>query len=177
LAAETLTQEDPMASTAHSNHLPPLGTHQRGEVGQQLQATLVELVDLSLLGKQLHWTVVGPLFRPLHLQLDELIDAWRSLADTVAERAVAIGFVPDAQSATVASDSPLRGVERGELEDRVVVRELTGRLAEAAERARERMDRLAELDAASQDVMIEVVRALEEQVWMIRAQFSDSHAH
>jgi DNA-binding ferritin-like protein len=32
------------------------------------------------------------------------------------------------------------------------------------------MDRLGELDAASQDVVIEVVRALEEQLWMMRAQ-------
>ncbi len=162
-----------MTSTAHSNHLPALGEpHMREEVGQQLQALLVELLDLSLLGKQLHWNVVGPLFRPLHLQLDELIDSWRELADTVAERAVTIGFAPDGQSATVASGSPLRGVERGEIEDRAVVRELTMRLAEVAERARERMDRLGELDPASQDVVIEVVRALEQQLWMIRAQFT-----
>lgn len=161
-----------MTSTTHSSHLPALAEpHQREEVGQQLQATLVELVDLALLGKQLHWTVVGPLFRPLHQQLDELIDAWRDLADSVAERAVAIGFYPDGQTATVAAGTPLRGVERGELEDRVVVRELRGRLAEVAERARERMDRLGDLDAASQDVLIAVVRALEEQLWMVRAQF------
>ena len=127
-----------MTSTMHSTHFPPLGEpHQREEVGHQLQATLVELVDLSLLGKQLHWNVVGPLFRPLHLQLDELIDSWRELADTVAERAVAIGFSPDGQSTTIASDAPLRAVNRGEIEDPVVVRELTGRLAEVAERARE----------------------------------------
>ena len=30
------------------------------------------------------------------------------------------------------------------------------------------MDRLGEIDAASQDVVIEVVRALEQQLWMIR---------
>ena len=164
-----------MASTLHSSHLPALGTHQREEVGQQLQGLLVELVDLSLLGKQLHWTVVGPLFRPLHTHLDELVDSWRELADTVAERAIAIGFIPDGQSATIASETPVRGVERDEFEDHVVVRELTSRLAEVAERARERMDRLGEIDAASQDVVIEVVRALEEQLWMIRAQFPDAH--
>ncbi len=163
-----------MVSHTHSAApLPALGTHQREEVGQQLQGMLVELVDLSLVGKQLHWTVVGPHFRSLHLQLDELVDSWRVLADTVAERAVAIGFVPDGQGATVAADSPLQRVERTELEDRVVVRELTLRLAEVSERARERMDRLGELDAASQDVVIEVQRALEEQLWMIRAQFSE----
>jgi starvation-inducible DNA-binding protein len=160
-----------MAIVARSAHLPPLGEpHEREEVGQQLQALLVELVDLSLLGKQLHWTVTGPMFRPLHLQLDELVDSWRELADTVAERAVAIGFIPDGQSAAVAADTPLRGVQRDQLEDRVVTRELTTRLAEVAERARERMDRLGELDAASQDVVTEVVRALEEQLWMVRTQ-------
>ena len=164
-----------MASTAHSTHLPPLGTHQRDEVGQQLQALLVELVDLSLLGKQLHWAVVGPLFRPLHEQLDELTDSWRELGDIVAERAVALGFIPDGQSGTVAADTPVLPVGRGELEDHVVVRELTSRLADTAERTRERMDRLGELDAASQDVVIQVLRALEEQVWMIRAQFPDAH--
>ena len=39
------------------------------------------------------------------------------------------------------------------------------------DRARERMDKLGEIDAASQDVIIEVVRALEQQLWMIRVQF------
>jgi starvation-inducible DNA-binding protein len=162
-----------MTLSAHRTHLPPFAEpHQREEVGQQLQALLVELIDLSLLSKQLHWTVVGPLFRPLHVQLDDMIEAWRALSDALAERAVAIGFVPDGQSVTIASDTPLRAVQRGELEDHVVVRELTHRLAEVAERARERMDRLGELDAASQDAVIEVVRTLEEQLWMIRVQFS-----
>ncbi len=159
-----------MAPTTQA-HLPSLGEHQRDEVGNQLQAMLVELVDLSLLGKQLHWTVTGPLFKPLHEHLDELVDAWRELADVVAERAVAIGHFPDGQSAAVSSSSNLHGVERGGLEDHVVVRELTSRVADVAERARERMDRLGEIDAASQDVVIEVVRALEQQLWMIRAQF------
>ena len=54
-----------MTWTAHSTHLPALEEpHQRPEAGGRLQAVLVELVDLSLLGKQLHWNVVGPLFSP-----------------------------------------------------------------------------------------------------------------
>ncbi len=48
-----------MASIATSTHLPTLGAHVPEEVGRELQATLVELVDLSLIGKQPHWTVVG----------------------------------------------------------------------------------------------------------------------
>ena len=162
-----------MTGLTHATHLPPLGTHRRHEAGNQLQATLIELIDLSLLGKQLHWNVVGRLFRPLHEQLDELVASWRELADTVAERAVAIGYFPDGQSSAL-TDSKLAGVERGELEDRVVIRELTGRLADVIERVRERMDRLGELDPVSQDVLIEVSRALEQQLWMARTQISAS---
>ncbi len=32
------------------------------------------------------------------------------------------------------------------------------------------MDRLGDLDAASQDAVIDVVRTLEQQLWMVRAQ-------
>jgi starvation-inducible DNA-binding protein len=152
-------------------HLPALGEHQRAEIGNELQATLVELIDLSLVGKQLHWSVVGPLFRPLHLQLDELIASWRELGDTVAERAVAIGFWPDGQAGALTSTSGLSPLVPGAIEDHVLVQELTHRLGEVSERIRARMDRLGELDAASQDVLVEVVRELEQQLWMIRAQF------
>lgn len=88
-----------MNSPATSTYLPPLAVnHEREGVGEELQTTLHDLVDLSLIGKQLHWAVVGPLFRPLHLHLDELVDSWRELSDAVAERAVALGFVPDGQA-------------------------------------------------------------------------------
>jgi starvation-inducible DNA-binding protein len=157
--------------TTAPTHLPALGTHQRDEIGGQLQETLVELVDLSLLGKQLHWSVVGPFFRPLHLQMDELIDSWRDLADTVAERAVALGYFPDGQAAAVARVD-LAGVERGPIEGDRLVQMLSERLADITERIRERMDRLGEIDLASQDVLIEVVRELEKNLWMVRAQIA-----
>ena len=34
------------------------------------------------------------------------------------------------------------------------------------------MDRLGQIDLASQDVLIDVVRTLEEQQWMLRVQLS-----
>jgi starvation-inducible DNA-binding protein len=160
-----------MASTAQSAHLPALGEHQLKDVGNTLQAMLVELIDLALLGKQLHWNVTGPLFRPLHEQLDELVESWRELSDVVAERAVALWYAPDGQAPAVAAVTELKPIARGALEDHVVIRELSERMNDVADRARERMDRLGEIDAASQDVIIEVVRALEKQLWMIRVQF------
>lgn len=106
----------------------------------------------------------------MHLQLDELVAAWRELADTVAERAVALGCWPDGQARTVADTSDLDPASLGALADQEVVRLLMGRLTEIAGRLRARMDRLGSLDLASQDVLIEVVRALEQQLWMVRAQ-------
>ena len=163
-----------MASTQQSAHLPALGAHQREETGNQLQAMLVELIDLALVGKQLHWNVTGPLFRPLHEQLDELVDSWRQLSDVVAERAVALGYAPDGQAGAIAAVTELKPIARGPLDGHVVVRELSERMNDVADRARERMDRLGEIDAASQDVIIEVVRAIEQQLWMIRVQFGES---
>ena len=164
-----------MHSPATSTNLPPLEVnHEREGVGQELQATLHELIYLSLIGKQLHWAVVGPLFRPLHLQLDELVDSWRELSDTVAERAVALGFVPDGQAKAVAAGSQLAAVAPTALEDHLVVRELTHRIAEVSEQVRDRMNRLGDADLVSQDVLIEVVRKLEEQQWMLRAQLGEN---
>lgn len=159
-----------MASTASATHLPSLGTHVHEEVGHELDATLIDLIDLSLWGKQIHWSVVGPLFHVLHERLDELVASWRELADTVAERAVAIGHFPDGQAEAVASGATGISAERGPVADHVVVRDLTRRLAEVSERARARLGRLGELDVVSQDVMIGVVRELEQQLWMSRVQ-------
>src|SRR5580704_7608241 len=100
-----------MTALETQSHLPPLGAHARDEAGRLLQLTLVELIALSLIGKQLHWTVVGPGFRDLHLHLDELVEEWRDLSDTVAERAVAIGFSPDGRAPTVIEQSELQPIE------------------------------------------------------------------
>jgi starvation-inducible DNA-binding protein len=164
------------ATSVPAGHLPPLGVRTREEVGRELQATLIELIDLALVGKQLHWSVVGPLFRPLHLQLDELIDAWRELGDAVAERAIAIGYWPDGQADAVVAGGERQRLERGPMQDQAVLHEFVRRLAEAGERARTRMDRLGDLDAASQDVLTDVVRELETQLWTVRAQLPQQGA-
>ena len=118
----TLQRRTTMASPATSSHLPALAEpHQREAIAHGLQSTMQELVDLSLIGKQLHWAVVGHAFRPVHEQLDELVASWRDLADVVAERAVALGYVPDGQARAVAAGSPLSPVAsfgRGDREPR-----------------------------------------------------------
>lgn len=158
-----------MATVAREAHFPAVDHHRREEVGRELQATLVELVDLSLIGKQLHWNIFGRPFKPLHEHLDELVDSWRELSDTVAERAVALGVAPDARVGTVSAGSGMEPVDPGSLDTDAALHTLVPRLADVTEGIRARMDRLGELDLASQDVLVEVVRELEKQLWMIRS--------
>jgi starvation-inducible DNA-binding protein len=160
-----------MESMATSSYLPALGEpHERDGVGQELANVLHDLVALALTGKQLHWMAVGPLSHSLHLQLDELVESWRTLADTVAERAVALGHPVSGQAAAVAAGSALTPVAAAPIEDRVVIHEVTRRVAAVAERVRARLQPIGEVDLVSQEVLIDLVRALEKQQWLLRVQ-------
>jgi len=163
-----------MAGIAPSSYLPPLAIpHEREGLGRELEAVLHELVALSLIGKQLHWAVFGPMFWPVHQHVDELVDSWRELADQVAERAVALGHIPDGQPSAVAAGSQLTPVAQAGVEDHAVVRELTRRIADVSERVRQRMQLIGDVDLVSQDVLIGVVRELEKQQWTLRAQLGE----
>ena len=118
-------------SIISQDHHPTLRHEDREAIGAELQGVLVTLIDLSLLGKQAHWNIVGRNFRALHLQLDELIDAWRLASDAVAERAVALGYQPDGRSATVAERSELEPLPEGQLLDSDVVAAFTRLLTDA----------------------------------------------
>src|SRR3954464_11040385 len=113
-----------MTTVPHEAHLPALDEHHRGEAGHELQTTLVELIDLSLIGKQLHWNIYGRGFKPLHEHLDELVDTWRDLADTVAERAVALSAVADGGAGTVSAGSGIADIRAGSLPVATAIAEL-----------------------------------------------------
>jgi starvation-inducible DNA-binding protein len=142
----------------------------RNAVGQALQGQLVDLVDLSLLAKQLHWNVVGPNFRSVHLQLDDVVTFAREQADVMAERAVALAVNPDGQTRTVTDCTPIKPVEVGWLRDHEVVSKMTEVLSELIRRCRERIEATDEPDPATQDLIIAVCQGLEEQHWMFQAQ-------
>ena len=159
-----------MADVISQDHHPTLRHEDRVAIGAELQSVLVVLIDLALLGKQAHWNVVGRHFRSLHLQLDELIDAWRLAADSVAERAVALGYSPDGRAATVAQRSGLASLAEGQLPDHEVISRFTSLLTDAIGAIRERMDRLEDVDTVTADLLHGVVAGLEENLWMIRVQ-------
>ncbi len=134
-----------------------------------LQASLVELLDLALQGKQAHWNVVGPLFRPVHLELDEIVESAHAAADTVAERLSALNEIPDGRVATVAVNSPFEPFPAGSVVDREAVRLIGARIDLLAAHLRERIASMGG-DPVSQGVLIEAQETFEKHAWMLRVQ-------
>jgi starvation-inducible DNA-binding protein len=148
----------------------PLPDEARKTTGTALQGSLVDLIDLHLLAKQAHWNLQGRNFRSIHLQLDEVVDLARGHADTLAERAVAIGVNPDGRARTVADSTKVRQLDAGYLQDDKVVAAITDILAEMGKRFRERIQITDEADQVTQDLLISVAQDLEKQHWMFEAQ-------
>ncbi|HWU08561.1 MAG TPA: DNA starvation/stationary phase protection protein [Streptomyces sp.] len=139
-------------------------------VGDALQGALVDLVDLSLVAKQVHWNVVGPRFRSVHLQLDEVVDTARQHSDTVAERASALGVNPDGRSRTLAKTTAIDSVPDGWIKDVDAVRVLVDALRVVIDRMRERIEATDEPDPISQDILITLTADLEKHAWMFQAE-------
>jgi starvation-inducible DNA-binding protein len=147
----------------------PLPEDVQKVVGEALQGTVVDLLDLSLVGKQVHWTLVGRNFRSIHLQLDDVVDTAREYSDTVAERAVAVGVLPDGRAAAVTAQTalPQPPVEWIRAEDAISY--FVDAFGKVVTRMRERIA-ATEADEVTQDLLIEVTGALEKHWWMWQAE-------
>ncbi|WP_214403837.1 Dps family protein [Pseudonocardia lacus] len=148
----------------------PLGDQERDITADALQATLVDLVDLSLVAKQAHWNLVGRQFHDVHLHLDELVETARSYSDKVAERLAAIGVSPDARTRTVAAASAVPEFAAGWVSDRDVVRRVFESIDVVVRGVRSRIEQTEKADLVSQDLLIALTAALEEARWMWQAQ-------
>ncbi|MFF8845033.1 Dps family protein [Streptomyces sp. NPDC015127] len=139
-------------------------------VGDALKGALVDLVDLGLVAKQVHWNVIGPRFRSVHLQLDEVVATARQHSDTVAERSSAIGVTPDGRAATVAKQSAIGSVPDGWVKDGDAVQILVDALGAVIVRMRERIDATEKPDPVTQDILIQLTADLEKHAWMFQAE-------
>ena len=139
-------------------------------LSENLQKVLVDLIELSLQGKQAHWNVVGRNFRDTHLQLDEIIEAAREFADTVAERMRSLHALPDGRSDVVAQTTTLPEFPQGEIATSEVVDLMTERLDDVAATCRDVHDAVDEEDPTSADILHAVLERVEQLSWMVSAE-------
>ncbi|MEO6943552.1 MAG: DNA starvation/stationary phase protection protein [Lacisediminihabitans sp.] len=140
------------------------------KLSDNLQAVLVDLIELGIQGKQAHWNVVGKNFRDMHLQLDEIIAASRALSDEVAERMRALEVMPDGRSEIVSKTTTLPKLPPDQLETSDVVGLITKRLEAAASTCRRVHDEVDEADPTSADILHKVIQMLEQYAWMVSAE-------
>jgi starvation-inducible DNA-binding protein len=142
----------------------------RNVAAEALQATLVDLIDLSLVAKQAHWNLVGRQFHDVHLHLDELVETARTWSDKVAERMSAIGVSPDGRTGTVVAHSAVPDFAAGWVSDRDVIRQIFESVDVVVRAVRPRLDDTEKSDVVTQDLLIGLVGLLEESRWMWQAQ-------
>ncbi|MES1212782.1 MAG: DNA starvation/stationary phase protection protein [Leifsonia sp.] len=135
-----------------------------------LQAVLVDLIELASQGKQAHWNLVGPNFRDLHLQLDEVIEAARGFSDVIAERMRALHATPDGRSPVVSDLTTLEAFPGGEVLTLETADLITARLEAVAGTCRRVHDAVDEEDPTSSDLLHDIIQKLEQFAWMISAE-------
>ena len=149
---------------AESGFLAPAG------LAKNLQAVLVDLTALHLVGKQAHWNIVGPNFRDLHLNLDEVVAIARASADDVAERMRALHAAPDARPAVVAEQTTLPEFPQGEVLTHDAIDLVTASIEGTVGTMRSVHDEVDEADPTSADILHGIIEKLEQQAWFLSAE-------
>ncbi|MDQ0030683.1 Dps family protein [Arthrobacter bambusae] len=145
-------------------------------LADNLQLVLTDLIELQLQGKQAHWNIVGPNFRDLHLQLDELVAAAREFADETAERMRALHALPDGRSTTIAGATRLEQFPEGLTQTRDAVKLITDRLERTVQTMRDVHDEVDEEDPTTADLLHAFIARLEQLAWMISAEIMSASA-
>lgn len=139
-------------------------------LAKNLQAVLVDLTALHLVGKQAHWNIVGPNFRDLHLNLDEVVDIARASADDVAERMRALHATPDGRPAVVAEQTSLPDFPQGEVLTHEAIDLIVAAVEQTTGTIRHVHDEVDEADPTSADILHGILEKLEQQAWFLSAE-------
>ena len=139
-------------------------------LASDLQRVQVDLIELSLQGKQAHWNIVGRNFRDLHLQLDEIVEAAREFSDDVGERLRALHATTDGRSRTVAETTALAQLPNGEIDTADAVDLITDRIETVVRTVRSVHDDVDEADPTSADLLHQIIDRLEQLAWMVSAE-------
>jgi starvation-inducible DNA-binding protein len=153
--------------------VPTLSLKDGSVVANTLQDRLMSLVDLSLTLKHIHWNVVGPNFIGVHEMLDPHHAGVMIMIDDLAERISTLGGVPSGLPGRLVRD---RSWDDYDLDRADAIAHLgaldlvyQGVIADH----RSAIDRVAEVDNISEDLLIGQTGVLERYHWFVRSHLED----
>jgi len=144
--------------------------HARKAAIEILQARLSDALDLEAQMKQAHWNVRGPNFFQLHQLFDSLHDTVEGYVDLLAERITTLGGVADGRVQTTAAATKLYEYALATKGGEAHLRAVAAVLGQFAKSVRSDIDETANLpDADTADVLTEVSRGVDQQLWFVEA--------
>jgi len=147
-----------------------LPAEERSKLAGVLQVSLATSLDLYSQVKQAHWNVIGPHFIAYHELFDEIAEHAIKWIDLIAERSATLGGVPQGTVRMSASLTQLPDYTLGAAEGPSHVEALSERLQAYAALIRESADRIEKEDMhdlATQDLLIEILRQAELDLWFL----------
>ena len=142
----------------------------REKVINILNDNLVEMQALQMAVKQAHWNLKGDGFIGVHELLDDVSARLRDGIDTIAERAVILGGFARGTLEVAADKAKMTAypVELVELDQHV--NELKDRFLSVGASIRQAASDAEEAgDADTEDLFVEISRALDKDAWFIGA--------
>ena len=137
---------------------------------EALQARMAEGIDLALVTKQAHWNLKGPQFIGVHLMLDGFRDEIDEWVDMMAERITQLGGTARGTVQEVNRETSLQPYPTDIYTIADHIHELIVRYAATANAVRKSIDDTDEAgDAGTCDLLTEVSRGLDKQLWFLEA--------
>jgi len=141
----------------------------RVTVVRTLNQSLADTTDLATQVKHAHWNVKGEEFQQLHLLFDDQAELLAEHADSIAERATALGGHAMGTARMAAEHSRI-----DEMSDAVTCEEyleaLADRFAAHAENLREDVETTLDAgDVGTSDMYTEILRETDKQLWFLES--------
>ncbi|MCK1823383.1 DNA starvation/stationary phase protection protein [Streptomyces sp. XM83C] len=149
--------------------VPGIDREAAGRLIGLLRLRLHALNDLHLTLKHVHWNVVGPHFIAVHEMIDPQVDRVREMADDVAERIAALGGVAQGTPGALVEERTWDDYSVGRADALAHLGGLDVVYTGVIEDIRAAIKEAGDLDPATEDLLIEQLRDLEQFQWFVRA--------
>lgn len=147
-----------------------LESNARSVAIEVLNKRLADGIDLSLITKQAHWNLKGPQFIGVHLMLDGFRTEQDDLNDKMAERITALGGTALGTTQVITKDSQLAPYPTDIYKVADHLAALIDRYSVFGNAVRQNIDDTDEAgDADTADLLTEVSRAIDKQLWFLEA--------
>jgi starvation-inducible DNA-binding protein len=139
----------------------------REELVEMLNDSLATAVDLHTQVKQAHWNIKGPQFVSRHLMFDDLASHLRGWIDDLAERISTLGGSAYGTARCAAERTKITEYNLDAVDGKTHIQALVIAYSAFTQLVREQLAGAG--DPVTEDVMIEVLRGAEKDMWFLES--------